>query len=348
MNIRCVILAAGLCLGAATAGQAVDSVKKTTGETVSCRITAISRLMLEAEKLSGDPISIPVSEIQSITFDGEPRPLKTVRMHLRSGRYEDALEELNGDELSGVRRQEIAQDVAFYKAVCAARLAMGETEAVRKAAEEMKVFVHGNTDSYHFLEGCEKLGELYVALGRYSDAETYFKQLGNAPWPEFQMRARVAMGRAQLAQGAGKIPAAKKSFQEVLDLPARSDAAKSQHLAAQLGLASCLAAEKQYDQAIEKIQAILASADVEQVELHARAYNTLGTALTMAGRKNEAIMAFLHVDLLYNSIPDAHAEALAHLAELWAKVGKEERARQAQNMLLQQYKNSRWVKRSGG
>ena len=37
---------------------------------------------------------------------------------------------------------------------------------------------------------------------------------------------------------------------------------------------------------------------------------------------------FLHVDVLYSTVPDAHAEALAHLVPLWKAVGQEERSRE--------------------
>ena len=37
-------------------------------------------------------------------------------------------------------------------------------------------------------------------------------------------------------------------------------------------------------------------------------------------------MAFLHVDILYATQPDAHAEALANLVELWEQVHRTERA----------------------
>ena len=34
------------------------------------------------------------------------------------------------------------------------------------------------------------------------------------------------------------------------------------------------------------------------------------------------------VDVLYNNVPEAHAEALAHLAPLWKAIGQDERARE--------------------
>ena len=61
----------------------------------------------------------------------------------------------------------------------------------------------------------------------------------------------------------------------------------------------------------------------------ARAYNVLGTAQRQAGRTKEALLAFLHVDILYSSVPHAHAEALANLADLWQQLHRSDRAQRA-------------------
>ncbi len=93
---------------------------------------------------------------------------------------------------------------------------------------------------------------------------------------------------------------------------------------------------------------VLKSADSEDTPLLAQAYNVLGAAQRQAGRTQAALLAFLHVDVLYASLPDAHAEALANLAELWEQVHKTERANRARKTLEEQYPDSPWVKKSGG
>ena len=84
--------------------------------------------------------------------------------------------------------------------------------------------------------------------------------------------------------------------------------------------------------------------DPEQKELQARAYNALGDSYQRAGRTKDALLAFLHVDVLYSTVPDAHAEALSHLATLWDAVGQADAARQARQTLNEQYRDSRWAK----
>jgi hypothetical protein len=77
----------------------------------------------------------------------------------------------------------------------------------------------------------------------------------------------------------------------------------------------------------------------EEAELHAKAYNALGYCQAKAGETKEALFAYLHVDILYNAIPDEHAKALASLVSLWAAVGKPDRAREAEALLEERYPN---------
>ena len=51
-------------------------------------------------------------------------------------------------------------------------------------------------------------------------------------------------------------------------------------------------------------------------------------------------------DVVYSNVPEAHAEALAHLVPLWKAVGNEEQAREARETLLQRHGNSKWAKQA--
>ena len=341
MRMRCLIFAAGLCLVAVADGRAADTVRRTSG-TVLGRVEKMTPVEVTVKEQSSMVTTIPVNEIITIYFDGEPASLKTARSNLLRGAYEDALTALNAVKADEANRDVIQQDIAFYKALCAARLALGGTGTVKDAGGQMIAFAKANSGSYHYLEACEIIGDLLVAIGAYAPAEEYYGRLAKAPWPEYKMRAGVAVGRAQLAQN--KTAEAMKSFQEVIDTEASGDSANSQRLAATLGKASCLAATQKYDEAVKMVEEILAKADPEDVALHARAYNTLGGALLKAGRNKEALMAYLHVDVLYFTIPEAHAEALANLAKLWDAEHKTERAVRARAILQEQYGNSPWAK----
>ena len=137
------------------------------------------------------------------------------------------------------------------------------------------------------------------------------------------------------------------AFDKVLATEAEGKSAQTQRMAATLGKAGALVALKKPDEAIKTVEEFLDKADPENSPLMATAYNILGTAQRQAGRTKEALLAFLHVDVLYASVPDAHAEALANLADLWEQVHKTERANRARKTLLEQYPDSPWVKKAG-
>jgi tetratricopeptide (TPR) repeat protein len=155
------------------------------------------------------------------------------------------------------------------------------------------------------------------------------------------MRAQVGIGRALLAQG--KAAEASKAFDEAISGEGTGDLAEAQRMAAKVGKARCLAASNKLDEAIKTVENIITNADAENVDLHALAYNALGSALRQARKPQEALMAFLHVDLLYSSNAEAHAEALANLEQLFTELHKPEHARRIRQTLDERYKNSHWA-----
>jgi tetratricopeptide (TPR) repeat protein len=173
-------------------------------------------------------------------------------------------------------------------------------------------------------------------------AQLQYAELAKAPWPEYQMRAAVAIGRTLQLQD--KHAEAVQKFDSVLKMSDDNDAAKAQKLSATLGKAVSLAATSPVDDAVKMIEDVIQNADPEQKEIQAQAYNALGTCYEKAGKSKDALLAFLHVDLLYNTVPDAHAEALSHLIPLWSAVGQEARAREARQTLQEKYANTRWAK----
>ncbi len=343
MKLRYILFAAVIGLATAGACRAIDSVKTTSG-TVSGKIIRISRTAVELNR-NDVKKSVPVNEIVTVFFDDEPSLLRTARTRLRGSQYEDALVALGKIPAEDVSGEFIPQTIAFYKAYCAAQLALSGTGTIRDAGTMMASFAKNYPQSYHYFQACEVLGDLLVANGLFEKAEAYYARVGKAPWPDYQMRANVARGRALLAQG--KTAEALKAFESVLAAGEEGELAQLQRQAATLGKARCIVAEGKPDEAIKMVETILGKADPEQVELHAEAYNTLGTALRKAGRTHEALLAFLHVDLLYFSKPEAHAEALANLADLWDEVHKTQRAVRARRILEERYRNSRWSKQGG-
>jgi len=344
MKWRGVALAVSTWLMVAATAWAFDVVRAAGRPVISGKVLRTSQLEVVVEQGSSDGLikKVPVNEIIGITYDQDPTPLKTARTHVAGGHFEEALGSLEKLDSARIGREEIKADVEFYKAYCRAQLALGGHGEVAAAGKEMIAFVSSHAESYHWLKANEIVGDLLVANGSFAAAETYYAKLGEAPWNDYKMRAGVAIGRALLAQK--KYAEALRSFEMVLALTADGDRAESQRIAATLGKARVLAAENNPDEAVKLAEGVLGRLNADQTDMLAQAYNVLGTAQRAAGRAKDARFAFLHVDLLYSSVPEAHAEALFNLAQLWGELQRPDRAAQARQTLQQQYKNSPWAK----
>jgi tetratricopeptide (TPR) repeat protein len=158
------------------------------------------------------------------------------------------------------------------------------------------------------------------------------------------MRAGIGLGRALLAQA--KTADALKAFEDVQSNDSNSELAESQRVIAKLGKARCLAALKRGDEAVRLAQDIVAKADAKDEALMAEAYVTLGIAFQQANRPKDALLAFLHVDVLYDSVPDLHAEALANLIEVFLELHKPDHAGACRQRLRKEYPNSPWAKQA--
>jgi tetratricopeptide (TPR) repeat protein len=340
--LACVVAA---CQAAAFQGGAAwgqDRVKPTAGAVVTGTVSEMTDKEVVVRK-GVLTKKLAVNEIVYIIYEGEPLELTKARSEAVKGEYEAAAKELAKVESGDLRRPEVKADYEFYKALATARMALGGNGSKQDAGRLLVTFVKNHASNYHYLEACEVLGDLLVSLEKYDGGLAYYQKLEAAPWPDYKIRAGVLIGRSLQAQK--KFKEAIEKFDEVL---AEADNASGKDvereaMAAKLGRATSLAGAGKADEAIKTVESVIDKAPKENQELHARAYDALGTCYRLAGKKKEALLAFLHVDLLYSSFPEQHAEALANLSTLWAEVNKGERGAQARNQLRERYPYSHWA-----
>ncbi len=339
-------LAAGLlALAIASESTALDRIKLLQGtpNVVNGNVTEMSPTVVKIEQ-GQIPKSFPVNQVDYIEFDEDPKDLKNARTAMKAGKLPEALALVNKVDPSEVRRTEIKQDLDFYKAVLMARLAMGGSgDSMKEAGRLLYTFAEKNATNYHYFAACEVLGDLLAADKKFDKAEGYYSKLGNAPWPDYKIKAAVLSGRALEAQK--QYAKAIKKYEEAESMEGDGKEVEGQKLTALLGKATCLAGAGKSDDAVKLVMDVISKADSENTDLQARAYNALGNCFKTAGKPKDAIMAFLHVDSLYFGAPEQHAEALANLSDLWKKVQKEDRANQALEQLKERYPNSRWAQK---
>ena len=85
--------------------------------------------------------------------------------------------------------------------------------------------------------------------------------------------------------------------------------------------------------------------DDQQATL-ARAWNCIGDCQRAGNNEKAALMAYLHVDILYAGAPAEHAESLYWLTTLWESAGHPERSVDAKSRLQAQYASSKWAQPS--
>ena len=296
--------------------------------------------------VAGASQKIPTNKIRKINFGGEPNELRTARDHAAQGRYEDAIEVLDKVNASTIKRPLIQQDYQYIKAFSQAKLAL-TGGGDKKAAEDtlLKFFARYNKSTYHAYECAEILGDLAVANQDFEEAGKRYGYLAKAPWKDYQMRSSVLQASAMLGQG--KYAEAKTKFDDVVASPLDDPAAQEQKRQAMVGQALCLAETGDPAAGIKLVQQVIGSNEPQQnPALFGRAYNSLGRCYLKSNKPKDALLAYLHVDVLFYQDPETHAEALYYLTKLWTDVKKSERAIQSRTLLQSRYAGSSWAKKS--
>ncbi len=302
-------------------------------------IKKISRDEVEIDE-RGTVKKIPRSQIQTINFASEPRELRAGRDAAMGDKYDEALENLAKVKAEDISRNELKQELAFYTAYSKAKLSLAGSD--RAAAEkELLEFVTANGESFHFYEAAELLGELAYAGGSYENAVKRYAALAKSSAPDVQMRGGYWEGKSLLAKGdaAGALT----KFELVIAMPHNEPSAASVKALCEIGKARCLVETGKAPEGIAIAQGIIDRNDPKDRVLFGEAYNALGLGQLKAEQKKSAVIAFLHVDLLFPSEPQTHAEALYHLEKLWTEQGKVDRAQECRNTLKEQYGGTVWA-----
>ncbi len=293
-------------------------------------------------------LKVPINEIKWIDFQGSPLAMTSANRYAYDGKMKELQAALDRMQVGNLQ-PDAATDFAFYECLVPAKNALSGSGDLTTAGAALIKWTDAHPKHYRYLQACELLGDIFVALGKLDYAKKYYTEVAKAPIPDYKLRAAVALGRAYLSQG--KVDEADRAFDVGLNAKAENDALNA---AAQVGKAQCLA-DKEPQKAVKFIKDAIENTDSTDIEQSARAYNALGYAYEKLYALNkkpedmkEAFYSFLKVDLLYGESGDAHAEALYHLIKHWNLQKKPERANDARDTLAKQYPNSRWKKLADG
>ena len=287
---------------------------------------------------------IAVNEIKAILFDDEPSELSQARVNAANGAYENALAIARKDRSRHGRTRfhqaghRVLQGAGARPSCALPARARSATPAGSSTPSSAAIRKISTT-----LAAREAMGDLLMAGGGYENAEKQYAELAKAPWPDYKMRAAVAVGRSLQAQN--KHAEAIQQFDAALAMPDDGADAQNQRLAATLGKAVSLAETGGVDEAVGIIEKVIQDADPEQKELHARAYNALGKCYEKAGQTKDALV---WPSCTSTCSTTRCPKRTPRRSRTWRRcgqaIGQDERAAKRGRLLNERYGGSRWAK----
>jgi len=346
-------IAAGVGLNA-LGGFAVanDVVVTRDGTTVRGMLVSVSPEGVAIEDRSGIK-TVSIVDLVELSLDGEPESLRAARRLLIRRDARGAIGELVKIEPEELKDADprIREELTFLTLAATAQAAT-TTEAAGQV-KPLADFLQKNSRSHHAYAGYELLGDILARQGKYQEAAAAYENLDRGP-PA--LRIRAASARAGLLMQQGKFVEAIKEFEaaEKINTEPNDAASARQKREAALGRARCLAQSGKATEGIVVTRqairdAAVKNGAVQDKDLLATAFTVLGACQRAAGGQDEdARISFLTVDLVYNQVPAAHAEALANLIELWTAANQPERAREAVQVLTTSYPDTPWAAKHAG
>ena len=320
----------------------VEDKGESAGQEVSLTglIQTVTKTNVVIKDRGGIETTVSAHRVVSTQYDADPVALKVVRTAVESSQYEDALTQLAAitpEERSAAGPLSV-QDIDFYKVYANCQLALSGSRDVTAAAAGSGLigFVGSYPESWHYYEANRLIGKLLTSMGKFAEAKKYFEILSQSPWPELKYEAMVSLGTILIDEK--NLEEAKKSFDSVVGAEDASPTTAEQKFFAQIGLARIAALNGAAQEASQLFDAVVRDSNPENVALQAALYNAIGMTAMESGKNKEAILAFLHVDLLYSSARTEHVKALKNLLILWKKELREDRAAEVQAILRDQYK----------
>lgn len=321
-------------VGIGVASAQMDRVYDREGANASGSVTSVSREGVQLKK--GDSTqSFASGDILKIVFGGEPADLIQARERALDGQHDQALTELKNVNAESINREEIKAEYAFFTVMSRARLALAGKGDKTAAVKGLLNFGGSYRNSWHFYETVRLLGDLALALNDSANALKYYTLLKSSPAATTQIESVYLTGLVHLKTGDAS--AAMAEFDKVLQLQPQSAAAVRLQTLSKAGKAVAVARAGNGEEGLKLVNELIANLNPTDTEMAARIYNAQGASYEAGGDTEGAVMAYLHTHLMFGMQPDAHAEALSRLAELWPQVGKPERAAEARQELQQRY-----------
>ena len=213
----------------------------------------------------------------------------------------------------------IEQAAKFRQAQLLAELALADPSRAAEAVALLDAVVKAYPNGRHVVAALDSLARLQLQKGDFAAVEKTIADMAKLP----QSADRAAVLRAKVFDKKGDHDKAIAEYDRLIQ---GSPEGSLRQREARLAKAESLVAIKKFAEAEADVRAVIKAAPAEDYQAQSAAYNTLGDCLRAAGKPKDALLAYLHTDLLYAKDKEQHPRALAHISKLWRELKRDDRA----------------------
>jgi tetratricopeptide (TPR) repeat protein len=313
-----------------------DATVKVPGGRLVGQIISESPNSVRIKPNTGAEQDIPVDQIESVTYTGQPASLPLAESRESNGALTEALEQYKKAVTESASKPLINQAAQYGQARILYELAKADPARADEAIAAMDAFVKAHRSSRHLGPALEALARLTLQKGQADRAEQALNSLSAIPWAA----DRAAVLKARVLAGKGQRDEALQAIDKLIASSPKGSARTDE---ARLARAELLAAAGQFAEAEQTVRAVIADTNPELADLQALAHNTLGDCLRSAGKQKDALFAYLETDILYDQDKEQHARALYQIAQLWRDLKQQARADETMSRLRQLYPQSPYL-----
>ncbi len=321
-----------------------DAVMLIPGATVKQAIGRQVRGQVQSEtsaevvvQLGNNTIKVPADQVLSIRYDKQPASFAIAESREAAGMLLEAAEQFRTAAADSTAHPLTVRAARFREAEVLTDLALVEPERINDAKDKLSKLIRQYPNSRQIGPAQECVARLQLNAGDFPGAASTIAAL--AKIPNFGDRAAVLRTKLLAKQGKNA-----EAIAELDRLIAAYPKASEQRRGAVLAKAENLAAMKKYKEAETLVREAIAASPAEDAAAQATAYNTLGDCFRAANRPKDALIAYLHTDLLYAKNKEEHPRALFHIQSLFRQLKQDGRADEFAQRLKLEYPRSQWLK----
>jgi len=282
----------------------------------------------------------PADEVAEVKYGDRSAIFRGAELSFNRGLLEDAVKKFT-EALAeeGARKFWLQPHANYMLGECYRRMAAGRPSLYADAIKRYEAVARAVPKARLAPRAKREIGRCCLAQNRIDAARPLFEQLASGQYGDYW----VNHGKIWLS----RVLALEKKFDDAQALLREVAAAVGDDVAtrtdASLARGEVLRRAGKFGVSKAVYEAILQEAPETQPETKARAYNGLGDLFWDQGRTKEALLAYLHVRVLYFDVKDELPRAVYSAAVCFGKLKEAQKARQLYQELVTQFPGTVWA-----